>query len=65
MFSVTRRAGWAHLNSKSNTVSGKFRLIKNPDAIRRQISVERVRLSVHVSVTIGVNVHMGDSADRR
>ena len=23
MFPVTRRAGWAHLNSKSNTVFGK------------------------------------------
>ena len=28
MFLVTRRAGWAHPNSKSNTVFGKF-----PDAI--------------------------------
>ena len=24
MFSVTRRAGWAHLNSKSNTVFGNL-----------------------------------------
>ena len=39
-------------------------MINNPDAIRRQISVERVRVSVNVGVNVGagvgVNVDVGE-----
>ena len=37
----------------------EFRLIKNPDAIRRQISIERVCVGVGISVSVGMSVHVG------